>query len=426
MQNHVLSFKEKSTLADTDAQPAEKVVVNQSVGSPILPLHITATEVSITINQKQDRSLTIQQKPESREQLERAQKLRFQRMTWGFGNQFCTVLIVLALYGFGLLPLIPVLAYILTLLASNISLFLLLKFNINLRFKDPSMTAAQIVTPLFPSVFIMFFVADAQARTAFLLIATGGLLFGMFALSRRGMLLVSCAIVGSYLILLGALQTLAPERVDWRVESVIVFAYVTVLMTVAYLGSFIAGMRATLRDRNQKLADLVGRDPLTELPNRRSLMEQLATEMSRIDRRTPDKNSLCVSMLDIDHFKRINDTWGHDAGDAVLCRIGEGLQQSMRQGDFIGRFGGEEFIVILPESTLEAALQTAHRIQHCIAEMTFPELPAGEQITVSQGLAQYRQGEKIEITLKRADDALYRAKAAGRNQVVMDDSVITA
>lgn len=366
--------------------------------------------------------MTIQESSDSAENLARAQRLRFQRMTWGFVNQFSAILVVLALYWFDLLPLVPVIVYVATLMISNTALLIILKSNLNLRLRDPSMTAAQIVSPLFPSVFIMFFVDDPQARSAFLLIATGGLLFGMFALTRRGMLLISCTIVGSYLILLAALQTLAPERINWQVETVIVFAYITVLVTVTYLGSFIAGMRATLRDRNQKLADLVGRDPLTELPNRRSLMAQLTTEMSRIDRRSPDKNSLCVSMLDIDHFKRINDTWGHDAGDAVLCRISAGLQQSMRQGDFIGRFGGEEFIVILPESTIEAALHTAHRIQACIAAMNFPELPDGEQITVSQGLAMYMPGEKIEVTLKRADDALYRAKAAGRNQVVVDDT----
>lgn len=349
------------------------------------------------------------------------QRLRLQRMTWGFGSQVSTWLVIGGLYLLGMIPGLPVAIYFLLILAADLGFVALIKTNINLRFKDPSLTAAQIVTPIWPAVFVMFFVADPQARTAFLLTATSGLMFGSFVLTRRGMLSVGAFILTSYLALLTVLHLYAPERMNWRVEIFIVFTYASVLLTVAYLGSFIASMRLKLKEKNRQLAELAARDPLTQLPNRRSLMDQLTQEVARVERRSADGHELCVSMLDVDHFKRINDTWGHDAGDAILCHISNELRKIMRQGDFLGRFGGEEFIVILPKSTLEAAQHTAQRIQDCVASIESPELPDGERITVSQGIAIYRDGERIETTLKRADEALYIAKENGRNQIVVSD-----
>lgn len=360
---------------------------------------------------------------ETVDSIAKEQRLRLRRMTWGFGAQFSTWLVILGLYLYGMLPGMPVVIYFALILTADLCFVSLIKFNINLRFKDPSMTAAQIAVPIWPAVFVMFFVADPQARTAFLLTATSGLMFGSFVLSLRGMMSVGAFILTSYIALLVALHLLAPERIDLRIEIIIVFTYASVLLTVAYLGSYIAGMRIKLKENNHQLAELAARDPLTQLPNRRSLMDQLSQEVARVERRSADEHELCVSMLDVDHFKRINDTWGHDAGDAILCRISDELRKIMRQGDFLGRFGGEEFIVILPESTLEAAQRTAQRIQDCVANLHFPELPEGERITVSQGLAIYQAGERIETTLKRADEALYIAKDNGRNQIVVSDSL---
>lgn len=356
---------------------------------------------------------------EAVDSIAKIQKLRQQRMTWGLSAQFSTWLVIVGLYLFGMVPGLPVVIYFLLIALINIGFPILIKTNFNLRFKDPSMTAAQILAPIWPAVFLMYFVTDPQARTVFLLTATSGLMFGSFALSRRSMLAVSAFILTSYLALLTALHLFAPARMDWRIELIIVFTYASVLITVAYLGSYISSIRNTLREKNVLLAELAARDPLTQLPNRRSLMDQLTQEVARLERRSANEHELCVSMLDVDHFKRINDTWGHDAGDAILCRISNELRKIMRQGDFLGRFGGEEFIVILPESTLEAAQRTAERIKDCVANLHFPELPDGERITVSQGVSIYQPGERIEATLKRADEALYIAKNDGRNRIVV-------
>src|SRR5690606_21869482 len=117
----------------------------------------------------------------------------------------CTLAIVLGLYLFGMLPVLPTLVYVVITMVMAITFVVLNKSGLNLRFNDPSMTAAQIITPLGPSIFIMYFVSDPQARMAFLLMGTGGLLFGMFALPRRTMLSVGALIVTSYLVLLSAL-----------------------------------------------------------------------------------------------------------------------------------------------------------------------------------------------------------------------------
>ena len=225
-------------------------------------------------------------------------------------------------------------------------------------------------------------------------------------------------------MLLVALQLGAPERVNWAVDVIIVFAYAAVLVTVAGLGSYIATLRLGLKEKNRELEKLAGEDQLTRLPNRRSLMSQLARESARLERQSLNRDSLCISMLDVDHFKRINDRWGHDAGDAVLRRIGAVLNASMRQGDFVGRFGGEEFVLLLPDTSLAEAEMVAARVQEMVEAMPCPELPEGEQVSVSQGLAVHRAGTDVELTLKLADQALYRAKEAGRSQVIVADSEV--
>ncbi|MEX1197490.1 MAG: GGDEF domain-containing protein [Pseudohongiellaceae bacterium] len=352
------------------------------------------------------------------ETVDTAQRLRLHRTYWGFGYQLFTLFLVAALVLMGMLPASRVPEFLALVVATNLVFVVLIRSGVNLRFKDPSLTAGQIVAALWPSLYIMFFVTDPQARTAFLFLGTGGLLFGMFGLRRRDMLLVGTIIVLAYVALLLVLQQWAPERINWRVEVLIVYAYAVVVLMVGYIGSHIAGMRHQLKEQNRRLEVLATRDPLTRLPNRRSLLTQLSREIGRSERRAPDQDALCVSMLDIDHFKEVNDSFGHDVGDTVLCRISEALQNILREGDFIGRFGGEEFVLVLPETTLEAAQAVAERVRATVEGLVFEELPDGKRVTVSQGVAWHHSGESIDRTLKRADEALYQAKSEGRNRIV--------
>ena len=155
-------------------------------------------------------------------------------------------------------------------------------------------------------------------------------------------------------------------------------------------------------------------DPLTGLPNRAAWSERLDHEVNAWHQRG---NSLSLAMLDLDHFKRINDGYGHLAGDKVLKIIANVLRKRLRSTDFIARFGGEEFVLLMPNSSLVDALAVGEVLRAAIEACPFHFKGEPVTVTVSMGVAQFQPGERSDLALKRADAALYRAKAAGRNRV---------
>lgn len=158
-------------------------------------------------------------------------------------------------------------------------------------------------------------------------------------------------------------------------------------------------------------------DGLTGLLNRRSLFEVAAQELSRAQRYN---RSLSVVMLDIDHFKRINDAYGHQVGDTVIQSVAEALKETLRETDVVGRYGGEEFAVILPETTVQQALVVAERIRCRISKQSIATDRGTLQVTVSLGIAMYAAGmEAIDEVVKQADQALYQAKSNGRDTWVV-------
>lgn len=166
----------------------------------------------------------------------------------------------------------------------------------------------------------------------------------------------------------------------------------------------------------RELLDLANHDPLTKSLNRRKLGDVLVDETARANRYgTP----FSVVMLDIDHFKNINDTYGHDVGDSVLIELATRLRACLRQVDRLARFGGEEFVVAAPGIDIQGGLEMAERLRRAVAETPFAK--AGP-VTSSFGVAAYRLGERGEDMLKRADEALYRAKTGGRNRVEREAS----
>lgn len=167
---------------------------------------------------------------------------------------------------------------------------------------------------------------------------------------------------------------------------------------------------ATLID-NEQLKLLAFRDGLTGALNFRAFEEMLVAECDRASRY---QTAFSLMMIDIDHFKSINDRFGHQTGDMILRTVTQRLQKSVRKSDRVFRYGGEEFVVLMPHTDLEHAELLAQRIRHTIAGMRF--IP-GLRITVSLGLAQYRDGLKPEDLVKCADMGLYKAKAGGRNRV---------
>ncbi|MEB3263869.1 MAG: diguanylate cyclase [Synechococcus sp.] len=178
---------------------------------------------------------------------------------------------------------------------------------------------------------------------------------------------------------------------------------------------------ASLQRSEQTLRELAVHDPLTNLFNRRGFLERAVPELTRSLRYFIP---LALLMLDLDHFKAINDRWGHTTGDLVLQRLARLLEASMRGGDLVGRLGGEEFVILLSHTGPGEAHQIAERLRQEVAVMVHhTALPSPEEftITVSIGCAMASPGVPIEALLDQADQALYRAKEEGRNRVVLAD-----
>lgn len=175
-----------------------------------------------------------------------------------------------------------------------------------------------------------------------------------------------------------------------------------------------------LREKNHQLELLAVTDVLTSLPNRRHLMQRLEDEVARSRR---FEQPLSVLMMDVDHFKKVNDTWGHAMGDQVLKNLGAFLKASLRETDLAARYGGEEFTVLLPNTPVAGAAIAAENLRTGFAALMHELQGEKIQRTMSLGLAclEAQDPRDQEALLKAADEALYRAKEGGRNQVVVEN-----
>lgn len=177
----------------------------------------------------------------------------------------------------------------------------------------------------------------------------------------------------------------------------------------------LAEAHAQLALKNRELQVLSTTDQLTGLDNRMKLDEVLMTEVTRAQRY---QTVFSLILVDLDHFKQVNDTHGHQVGDQVLVRLAEILRASGRQSDVVGRWGGEEFLIVCPQTDLEGARTHA---EHLCTTIAATYLPVVGHKTASFGVAAYRSGDDEETLLRRADDALYCAKESGRNRVITEE-----
>ena len=179
---------------------------------------------------------------------------------------------------------------------------------------------------------------------------------------------------------------------------------------VAHMEQEAQGYREHLEEQRQKA--LV--DPLTGLPNRAAWSERLELEVADWQEKG---GHLLMAILDLDHFKRINDSYGHLAGDKVLKIVANELRKRLRVRDFMARFGGEEFVLLIPQTPLAGGLQLAESLRAAVEACPFHFKGERVTITLSVGVTAFRSGERSDTVLKRADEALYRAKHQGRNRV---------
>ncbi|MEJ2347448.1 MAG: diguanylate cyclase [Gammaproteobacteria bacterium] len=178
-------------------------------------------------------------------------------------------------------------------------------------------------------------------------------------------------------------------------------------------------MADTIERHQASLQHMAIRDALTGQYNRREFKARLGMELQRARRYS---HPFAVLLIDIDHFKKVNDTYGHPAGDRVLVTVAGALHDSMRPADTVARYGGEEFAVILPETRAETAVAMAERLRECVAEQSVHLGNEEIRVTASVGVAAFPQhGGRTDVLMQEADRALYAAKAAGRDRVLLAD-----
>jgi diguanylate cyclase (GGDEF)-like protein len=205
-------------------------------------------------------------------------------------------------------------------------------------------------------------------------------------------------------------------------RNLALLCFVTAFGRCAFTGLYGASLREALYKRGNdlkaahaRIEELAQIDELTGVLNRRYLMKALNDEIARAQR----AGTVCsVAIIDIDHFKRINDTFGHPAGDEVLRSFAIALSANIREIDKLGRYGGEEFLLILPGGTKQQASGAVDRLRVLIAAIDWSAISKDLRVTMSAGVVQVRQDEAPEDILSRADVALYKAKDTGRDRVV--------
>ena len=170
----------------------------------------------------------------------------------------------------------------------------------------------------------------------------------------------------------------------------------------------------------ENLTERAREDQLTGTLNRRGLDDAFKREAARADRQN---SPMCVALLDIDNFKKLNDTLGHQAGDEALMHIVQVVKDDLRPGDTLARYGGEEFVILLPDSSVKEAVEVMSRLQRELTKRFFLHNNEKLLITFSCGVSQRAAAEDLEAAVARADRALYEAKRAGKNRVVVAENL---
>lgn len=185
--------------------------------------------------------------------------------------------------------------------------------------------------------------------------------------------------------------------------------------------ALVASMVKRWQERERQIKQLSEKDPLTSLWNRRYLFEQMERELARAKR---EQSALSFVMLDLDHFKQINDIYGHQIGDEALVLVGRVLLESVRRSDIVGRYGGEEFAIMLPNTSAEKAREVAERCRQSIEKQSLSTAQGTLTLSASLGLVSLNVNPQTEVDnlIHFADEALYRAKTSGRNRVVESEA----
>lgn len=284
------------------------------------------------------------------------------------------------------------------------------------------------------SYLVIFTIPDLRATVVN--VALVGLLFGIFALERRHFYILAAVpfTVFTVLLIMDLSQGLNKDKMPVFFLQWIVSLFL--LISFSFIGSYLSGLRKNLRANKEQLhqqkdqlevthrelnsalrqmSEKAVRDELTGLYNRHQFSETMHSYLAIMQ---APGSSLGVMMMDVDHFKQVNDIHGHLAGDEILRSFKKIPENCLRKTDFLARYGGEEFVVLLPNADLPTLKHISERIRKFVASEVFDNIEKGFGVTVSVGTTLYRNRETVEAVIARADKALYQAKMNGRNQVV--------
>lgn len=300
---------------------------------------------------------------------------------------------------------------------TNMSVFFLIRSGLNKNFKDPSLTLFQMTAATLWAMVIMYY--TDEIRGVYLTLYLAIFVFGMFKLNYRQFLLLAAFVLACYSSVILTLVIQRPASINLKVEIMNIIVLGTIIPWFSALGAYINSLRARISRAKSIIEKMAIYDELTEVNNRRSLMDTLNREKALADRGGP---TFSVCLLDVDHFKCVNDTHGHLKGDEVLKTIAKTIQDNLRAEDHVARYGGEEFVLVLAYPNLKDAAVCAERIKNLVSLKKFGASEGDFSITVSIGVSKYSAGENIEAVLSRADQALYRAKNSGRNLVETEPS----
>lgn len=306
--------------------------------------------------------------------------------------------------------------------AGNLALFAILASGLTMRFKEPSLALWLSIWLSAGFLYTSYFV-DAF-RVSVVVVYFGVMMLASFRL--RFWKLLSLAIgasTGYAAILFLVFQdrsielNLSVEVLQWLIFTVTSLAFAVTGASINRLRQRLSRKNGELGSALEKVREMAIRDELTGLFNRRHIMDILRQQQALAD---SGDYAFCLCYLDLDHFKSINDTYGHGVGDEVLRRFARLLHDALREADYTGRLGGEEFVLVLSQTHLKEAVQVSERLRQALEEADFHDLNRRLNVTTSIGVAEYQPGEEIADALGRADANLYRAKESGRNRVVSE------
>lgn len=362
----------------------------------------------------------------SPEQLRARRRLRMAQSGLAFGVLLAMQVLLLIEAHAGLINPDPVPTFIAVSTLVSSTLYVLVRSGLSERIsRDPSLSVPQMIVAMACTAWA--YALAGPARAALLPLMPLILVFSMFVLNQASAL--GPVLLGSAMLALaaGALALDDPASYPPMIEAAHWLFTTVAMAAVNVLAGRLGRMRQRLRERQAELTEalaqiqaLATRDALTGLLNRRAMMDELQSEARRMARQP---KCMTLVLVDLDNFKRINDQLGHRMGDRVLQAFAEVARSGLRASDQVARWGGEEFLLMLPQSDPVYAVEAVERIRTALRAAPLAGAPSDLTVTFSAGLAVCIGEGDIEAAIERADLAMYRAKTGGRNRTEQAEAV---